>query len=282
MDRTIVFYHGDCPDGFGGAYSAWKKFGDTVEYRGLSRDKPAPTDIEGAVLYFIDFCYDQPTMDRIVAEAKSVIVLDHHEGVRSVIESMPEYRYSEDKSGATVAWEYFHPGVPAPKLLQYVEDGDLYRHALPHAHQVLSYCYMQPFTFQDWEKLIPELEDPKRFAEIVAIGQAYTDHSVYLVQEIAKRAELVTFEGYTVYLASCSKFHASFVGHTLAKKKGPLALIATVKPDHLRVSMRGDGSVDLTKIAQKYGGNGHPNAAAFSIPLGEPVPWTRADESPRD
>lgn len=282
MDRTIVLYHGDCPDGFGGAYSAWKKFGDSVEYRGLSREKPAPSDIEGAVLYFIDFCYDQATMDRIVSQAKSVTVLDHHEGVRSVIESMPEYRYNENKSGATLAWEYFHPGVPVPKLLRYVEDGDLYRHALPHAHQVLSYCYMQPFTFENWDKLIPELEDPKRLSEIAAIGQAYADHSVYLVNEIARRAELVVFEGYTVYLASCSKLHASFVGHTLAKKKGPLALIATVKPDHVRVSMRGDGSVDLTKIAQKYGGNGHPNAAAFSIPLGTPAPWKPADEHPRN
>ena len=31
-DNISVLYHADCPDGFGGAYAAWKKFGDTAEY----------------------------------------------------------------------------------------------------------------------------------------------------------------------------------------------------------------------------------------------------------
>ena len=48
MERTIVAYHGNCPDGFGGAYAAWKKFGDTAEYLPLSYGKPVPEGLAGA------------------------------------------------------------------------------------------------------------------------------------------------------------------------------------------------------------------------------------------
>src|SRR3989344_1067042 len=81
MERTIVLYHGSCPDGFGGAYAAWKKFGESAEYIPLHRDAPPATDFAGAHLYFIDFTYPKEIMDQFVAEAASVVVLDHHEGM---------------------------------------------------------------------------------------------------------------------------------------------------------------------------------------------------------
>ena len=30
--NIVVLYHADCLDGFGAAYAAWEKFGDTAEY----------------------------------------------------------------------------------------------------------------------------------------------------------------------------------------------------------------------------------------------------------
>src|SRR3989344_3757446 len=40
--KIAVLYHGGCPDGFGGAYAAWKKFGNMAEYIPLKHGKPAP------------------------------------------------------------------------------------------------------------------------------------------------------------------------------------------------------------------------------------------------
>src|ERR1700744_3146163 len=86
-NRTVVMYHGNCPDGFGGAYAAWKKFGDSAEYIPLSRsDVPLP-DVSGADVYLIDFTFLQDKMDALLAQAASFVVLDHHEGVRDVTES---------------------------------------------------------------------------------------------------------------------------------------------------------------------------------------------------
>ena len=40
----------------------------------------------------------------------------------------------------------------------------------------------------------------------------------------------------------------------------------------MKVSLRGKGDVDVQRIAARFGGGGHPNAAGFSVPgLLEPV-----------
>lgn len=277
--RTVILYHGGCPDGFGGAYAAWKKFGNSAEYTPLSRDTDRPTGFSGAKLYFIDFTYPQEIMDGYIAEADSVTVLDHHQGVEDVIVRMPEYRYDVTHSGACIAWEYFHPEIPVPELLKYIEQGDLYRTDLPNTEEILSYVYTRPQAFAEWSELEEKLADPHAREQIIKTGKAYAEHKSTIVEQIVQQAELVTFEGHTCYLGSSSKQFTSPVGHTLAERLPPIALVASVHAWGLRVSLRrSDDSVDLAAIARKYGGNGHPFAAAFSLKWGDPIPWKSAPD----
>ena len=44
--KIIVFYHKDCLDGFGAAWSAWKKFGNRAEYAAVS-PYAIPEDLKG-------------------------------------------------------------------------------------------------------------------------------------------------------------------------------------------------------------------------------------------
>lgn len=286
MERTVIFYHGSCPDGFGGAYAAWKKFGDAAEYVPLYRDSVPEGDWSGAALYFIDFTYGKDVMDRFVAEAKRVVVLDHHEGVRAVVESMPEYRYSNDHSGATVAWEYFHPDVPTPLLLRYVEDDDVFRFALPETRAVLCYLTIQPYTFEDWDAIVNELEHAETRAAVLARASIYAEYFERLANLAVEKADLVEFEGRTCYFATAHPLKPlkSLVGNLLAKKHGPYALVVSAHPKGYGVSIRGDGTVDVAAIAAKYGGNGHTNSAGFAIPANGPVPWKKVekDEDTRD
>lgn len=284
--RTIVFYHGNCPDGFGGAYAAWKKFGDTAEYHSLSRVMPEPEALHGSTVYFIDFCYPREIMDRYVSEAASLIMLDHHKGVEDVITSMPEFVYDPNKSGASIAWEYFHPGVPMPNLLRYVEDDDLFRFELPETKAVLAYLAVQPHTFELWDAIAHDLDDSERSSKLLERFSTYREYFDMLVEYTASRAKPVMFEGHKVYLVTVNplKPFVSAVGSVLRQKHPPFSLMGHAYAGGMRVSMRGDGSVDLTEIAKKYGGNGHPNSAAFSLEWGTPLPWTPAeeDENPRD
>ncbi len=272
--KIAVLYHGGCPDGFGSAYAAWKKFGDAAEYIPVKYGLPVPAGLAGRELYMIDFCYPKPLMNDILAEAKSLVVLDHHIGTKEIVESMPAHIFDANRSGATIAWSYFHPNTSVPLFLQYVTEADLYRFALPNSHSVIAYAYTHPFTFESWDALVTRIEKPKELEEIVSLGDIYSEYRSALIEQIANQAVLVSFEGYECYLASATNIFASDVGHFLVNKKPPMALVANVHGDVLNVSLRSDPSqVDVAAVARKYGGNGHPQAAAIRVKWSDPLPW---------
>ncbi len=54
--RSIaVLYHADCPDGFGAAWAAWKKFDDRAMYPPVRHNEPPPKEIAGKAVYTVDF-----------------------------------------------------------------------------------------------------------------------------------------------------------------------------------------------------------------------------------
>lgn len=275
MEQILILYHGGCPDGFGGAFAAWKKYGDSAEYVPLHRGEPPPDAIDGAQVYLIDFTYTRDVMDEIVRRAASVTVLDHHEGVADVVRAMPEYVFDADRSGATIAWSYFHPNTPVPYFFKLLEDQDLYRMVLPDTVPLHAYLEVHPFTFPDWNLLCQTLEDVETREAFLVRARAYAEYFELLADMAIQRAKLVSFEGYEVYFATCHPFKSlkARLGHGLAVKKAPFALIVAAHPKGYGVSIRGDGSVDVAKIAQKFGGNGHPSSSGFLIPREGPFPW---------
>ena len=279
-NRTIVFYHGSCPDGFGGAYAAWKKFGDAAEYIPLTRSEDALPDVSGADVYFIDFVYEKARMDAVAAEANSLIALDHHEGVREVTESLPGSIFDNNRSGASLAWGYFHPDTPLPKLLSYVEDDDLFRFALPDTRAVLSYIAIRPYTFEAWDELAAILENSTEAEAFLIKVRTYAEYFELLAAYAVEHAKLIDFEGHRVYFATAHPFKPmkSLVGNLLAKKRGPFSLVVAAHPNGYGVSIRGDGTIDVSAIARKYGGNGHKSSSGFLIPADGPMPWTLVED----
>jgi oligoribonuclease NrnB/cAMP/cGMP phosphodiesterase (DHH superfamily) len=283
-DRIVVLYHGSCPDGFGGAYSAWKKFGDSAEYHPVTYGRPVPEGLTGADIYFIDCCYTQEVMDEILSQAKTLTVLDHHEGTQAIVESMPEFVYDVNRSGATIAWSYFHPDIPVPQLLKYIEDDDLFRFKDPDTRPILSYIAVQRYTFENWDGFAKELEDSETRATFLTRVRAYGDYFQMLADFATEHVKFVEFEGYKVSFATAHPFKPmkSLVGMLLAKKYPPFALVVAAHPKGYGISIRGDGSVDVAAIARKYGGNGHVNSAGFSIPADGNMPWKLIEEEKED
>jgi hypothetical protein len=91
------------------------------------------------------------------------------------------------------------------------------------------------------------------------------------------------FENQRILLATTSPIKSlkSAVGNALAKKMPPFGLVASVHPNGLGISIRGDGSIDVSAIARKYGGNGHPSSSGFLIPWQNPMPFV-LDEEPHE
>lgn len=280
MERTVILYHGNCPDGFGAAYAAWKKYGDTAEYIPLHRGEELPQGLDGDHLYFVDFTYEQKDMDYFVSIAQSVTVLDHHIGMKEVVESMPTHVFDNDKSGASIAWSFFHPDSPLPTLLAHIEDDDIYRYTLPDTRAVLSYISVHPFTFESWDELAHTLEQLETREGFLQKARAYAEYFELLAESAADKAHLIEFEGYRCMFANAhpSKPMKSYVGNILARRTPPIALVVSAHPKGFGVSIRGDGSVNVAQIAEKYGGNGHHDSAGFLIPVNGKMPWTLIED----
>lgn len=285
--QIAILYHGGCPDGFGGAYAAWKKFGDTAEYIPVKYGNPIPEGLAGRDVYLIDFCYDdRAQMNELSRIAKSLTVLDHHKGAEEVVRSFPGI-FDADHSGATIAWSFFHPDTPTPRLLLLLEDDDLYRFALPETKSLNAYLAVFPHHFEEWDTLAQKLEDSETRAPLVKEFEAYLTYFELLAQHAAAQAKVVLFEGYECFFANVHPFISmrSRVGKILAREKPPFALLVSAHPEGYGVSLRSDGSVDVAAIARKYGGNGHPESAGFAIAWGQPLPWTlieKKHENPSD
>ena len=277
--QLVILYHAKCADGFGGAYAAWKKYGDSAEYIPVSYGKPIPEHLSGRDIIFVDFCYEQPVMDELAKIAKSITVLDHHAGVREVATKFPGV-FDPTHSGATIAWKYFHPDEPVPKLLLYLEDGDLYLHKLPETRDIFSYLMVAPYDFLQWDELVNTLENDTPGRDLfMAKARNYNEYFKLLAESAITSAKLVEFEGHQCYFANShpNMTMKSYIGNQLVKKLPPIALIVAAHPEGFGVSIRGDGSVDVAEIARKFGGNGHPSSAGFLIPAGGPLPWKEVE-----
>ena len=272
--NTVILYHASCPDGFGAAYAAWKKFGDTADYLAVSHGNPPPEGLEGKDVYIVDFSYPKDILLELEAKVKKLVILDHHIGAKAAVESVREHIFDNDRSGAGITWSYFHPETPLPRLLTYIQDSDLWRHALPHGKEVGGYLGTVPFTFDAFDTVAAQMEDEVSFQNIITKGSAYSEYYNFICTHLTALAEEVRFDDYTILAVNAPRFFRSEIGHRLAKKKAPFGIVWYPREQFWHFSLRGDGSIDLSLLAQKYGGNGHRNAASFGVPINESLPFT--------
>ncbi|MDB5244297.1 MAG: hypothetical protein JWN18_167 [Parcubacteria group bacterium] len=278
----VILYHGGCPDGFGSAYAAWKKYGDAADYIPVRYQQPLTQNLEGKEIYMIDFCYDQVQMNELLKMAKSLTVLDHHEGIQAVVESMPNHVYDTSRSGASIAWGYFHPTTPLPTFLKYVEDVDLFRMIPEEERALMRYAYAQVWHFDIWDAHVRNTDDPVERARMIERGTVYQEYFKLLSKQLANGAELVEFEGYTCHIVNGVRMFITDLGAELVKQRPPISLVVRAGASGLRVSIRSDGSVNAAELAQRHGGGGHPGSAAFSLPWGAPIPWIALQANPEN
>ena len=280
MKNIVVIYHGDCPDGFSAAWAAWKKFGDTAEYFPVEPSTLPPLGLKDKEIYMIDYTFPLEITKQLIADNKRVTSIDHHVSNENVVKITKDYSYAVNNSGAVLSWKYFHPEKSVPKLLQYIEDRDLWLFKLDKSREVCAYLDVFDFDFETWSKLADDLEDSKFWEESVRLGEVISKYEHKLIGRIIKRNKtLVKFENYEIYTVNSSQIFASEMGVELFKLKPPMALIWSQDNNSINFSLRSDGGVDVSEIAKKYGGGGHKSSAGFSMPINSKLPWEVVQEN---
>lgn len=274
VKKIAVLYHANCPDGFGGAWAAWKKFGNKAEYYPV-RYNIEPPEIKGKDVFTVDFCYDEEHfLEKLKRENKSLTIIDHHLSAKEKVKISTNYVWDLKHSGATLAWKFFHPGKPTPLFLKHLEDMDLWRFKMPNTKLVVGLVDLVPMNFKDWDNMIAEFEDGTLRRGYLAKGKLLVRHQEILMDKIIqKAAQIVKFHGHKVYAINTTLFESE-IGHILYAKLPPISVMWYSGKDGIKVSLRGNGTVDVSKIAAKYGGGGHRDSSGFRLPKGSKIPWT--------
>lgn len=270
--NIAVFYHGNCPDGFGGAYSAWKKFGNKADYFPLLWQRLTDYKTEAKTIYFIDFS-PEGLIKKFKKEGKNVILIDHHISARNLMALGDNSLFSVEKSGATLAWEYFFPTQKTPLLLKHIQDQDTWQFKIKNTKEISKVIGSYDMNFKIWDKLRKDIDNKIKYKELIKLGSYLlkkNDQEVKLI--ISEGIREARFENQKAYVVN-SPFHESIIGNTIAKHGGIGIIWSERRDGKIKVSLRSLGKVDVSKVAIKYGGGGHKNAASFIIPVGSKIPW---------
>ena len=167
----------------------------------------------------------------------------------------------QQRSGAGIAWDFFHPGVPRPALVRHVEDRDLWRFAIPGTREYQAAVFARSYVFAAWDELAAT--DP---ADLIREGAAIErKHHKDVAELLATTQRRMTIAGHTVPAANLPYTMASDAGARMANGE-PFAACYYDTATHRHFSLRShaDG-LDVAAIAATYGGGGHARAAGFRV-----------------
>jgi len=271
MKRIVVLYHYDCPDGFGAAWAAWRKFGASADYFAVKHQEPPPSGLKNKEIYMIDFTYFGRDLQKLIKE-NFVTTLDHHIGAKKEILTAPRHLYALNHSGAVLAWKFFHPSQSVPWLLRFIEDRDLWKFKLPKSNAILTVVDLSKYDFHKWNKLADDLENPTKRKQYAIQGTAMLKYENAKIEKIIEKADRALFQGRQALVVN-SPILKSAVGNALLKRGVSLAIVWRREGNKIYVSLRSTDKIDVSKLAQRYGGGGHKRAAGFTYPAGVKLPW---------
>jgi hypothetical protein len=278
IDVNTVIYHANCQDGFFGAFAFCVLTHGTGQMHGVAAGDGHGLHALGLrdrKIAFIDVAFEYEALQQLEAAGNVYIVLDHHktsyERLLGLVSNTHAF-FDMEHSGAYLGWRFFHPDTQVPTIVRYVEDYDLWRFELVNSRIINAALETHwPFDFQYW--LIYGLEE-SLLAELTRDGVKVLEVKRSLVRSFCKRAHGATLMvpravgDLPEVIAVNSSVLQSELGHQLLDSYPGFAVAAVYGYDGVRsgwtVSLRSrKGGVDVSKIAQQFGGGGHASAAGF-------------------
>jgi uncharacterized protein len=259
----LIIYHDHCADG---AAAVWAALQAHPPVKTIAvRYNEAPPDVTGLHVVIVDFSFLAVETLAMCATAKSVTILDHHktaaENLDGVAHPNLDVRIDQEKSGARLSWEFFHPEVEVPMVIRYVEDRDLWRWALDGSAAISALIDSYGLSIETIEKISSMPED-----SAIAEGEAVLRYKKLMIEEVAQSATRIVFDGIPAFAVFCPPSLKSEVGNAMAVREPDvkLAVLFTLGGAHCSLRSSADGP-DVSVLARKYDGGGHLHAASFRI-----------------
>jgi uncharacterized protein len=255
--NTYVLYHGNCYDGFGSAWSAWKALGDRAHYIPVQYGEEPPDLPVNAKVVIVDFSYSRQVLLEMRDRVADLTLLDHHITAKEDLAGLDFAVFDMNRSGAMLAWQFWHPLEPIPSLIAYIQDRDLWRFDLPFSREVFAALCSYSMDFHTWDNL--------KIENLIEDGKAILRFQERMVEHICDQAYFKEIAGFKVPVVNATSAFSD-VAHALCLRHRDAAFGAYYfdRKDHNRQwGLRSLGEFDVSKVAQKLGGGGHRNAAGF-------------------
>ena len=275
-----VLYHAHCNDGAAAALAVWLKYGDAqgpwppdlddpprkIEYIPVQYGQDPPEVLAGEEVFIVDFSYKRDVLIEMAKVAFSVLVLDHHKTAEAELKDLIgdniEVRFDMTKSGAVMAWEYFHES-PVPKLFQVIQDRDLWRFEMG---EYTKFCHKGLQLHPEWRTWMT-LRPNDLAREGMAVNTFLELQSAKIIDDGPVRWDVT---GDIVPVYNLPGFMLSDTLHAALEKypDAPFAVGYFDKVDECKrvYSLRSrENGADVSEIAKRHGGGGHVYAAGFSV-----------------
>lgn len=279
MNNPIIIYHHPCTDGLTAAACAYLKYGDNAHYIKLSLERkrdyleevlPILKNREDNVkIYFLDCA---PLIEEIpLFGNNSIIILDHHKTNAENLQYIMDLGmdnvltiFDMNRSGAGMAWDYFHEGKLRPMMITYVEDRDLWKFDYESTKAFGMGLSTIPETISNYVDI---LKDNYKVMDCIKQGviiEKYVNEKIK--KSCVHNVKIKLLSGVrTLFINSTENI--SDVGNR-ALEIYPTVGVACVYQHYptdntfkLSLRSRQTENIDVGYIAKKYRGGGHQNSS---------------------
>lgn len=269
--KTICLYHND-PDGCCAAAIVRRALGEPLMLRPLEIGDPVPWDEMGSYeqVVMVDYSLAPEDMRRL-REGWSLVWVDHHKTSLVLLgEEMADVpgERSLEAAGCVLTWQTFFPELPLPQAVALIGDRDIWRMAYPETRTFSEGLYRSDFSPTNDDLWVPLLDDDRAVVqELIERGQVLYQARLHDIERIVARYGFeVEFEGHRTLavnhrgsgdMGEYIRQQGYEIGYCYveAVRSGELQTVVTLYSEQ----------VDVSEIARKHGGGGHPGAAGFQM-----------------
>ena len=282
-----IFCHND-NDGHSSGAVVWLETGKENKAKIYEMDyiKPFPIeDIEeNEKVFILDYSLQPDMMKQLMSVTKDIVWIDHHKSAIAKydnfegLDGLTDVVLDTNHSGCVLTWKYFHTDIPLPRILELIEDWDIWKHEFKPDNEYVALAldsYDMPPDSDLWAGLILNGDGliPSLIKQGEVISRYLSQHNKEVIQGFGHEVE---FEGRRCIAVNkvrgSSKLFDSVWGEY------PMYLTYAHTGDKYTVSVYSDGDVlDVSHICRKYGGGGHPGAGGFTI---DKLPFKRTGPLP--
>ncbi len=272
--KTMVLYHNECYDGFGAAWVAKEALTTrgvaSPEMIAVTHQVPPP-DVTGARVYMVDFCYPRKVMEAMSDTAHQITVIDHHETALNDMvlfkRDNVELVFNMACSGAGLTWDYFWSHgkhtAPRPWLINYIEDRDLWKFALPDSKAISAYIMSQPYSYEGFDEMVGKGSNGG-LRDIVVIGEALLGKVDQYVDAMRRNVTYVDVLDRRVPIINAPYINISDLLHAMLDESGMSIGWSQRKDGGYGYSVRSTDDINAGAFCKRFGGGGHAKAAGFS------------------